>query len=342
MNDLEKILETKLYKHFADIYDKKGYVQLLPTLFTEDSLAKLRFTETDIKASKALVNSDLKEKTYTQLSNLIQTAIKKQKKAEKLNGKDCIFFNKDRVMLIKISSLREFFEVFDGKGNKGKKIYEDLKTTRIFYRGQCDINFKPEPGIFRDKNFIKKEKDIFREMIKKNPSEFYEDSSDFEKLARMQHYGAPTRLLDLTENPCVALYFACEGKSKSVGEIILYAPEDEYEKFFDSKEIKEFNLDNINNECFFVHAKFNNKRIASQAGLFLMFGNKTENNEFFASSPDKCYKKTKDGRQLVLYIPNDKKKSILNSLEIINIRKKSLYLELNDVAADIKETYKSK
>ena len=37
----------------------------------------------------------------------------------------------------------------------------------------------------------------------------------FDVLAKLQHYGFPTRLLDATSNPLVALYFACAGKNES-------------------------------------------------------------------------------------------------------------------------------
>jgi hypothetical protein len=56
------------------------------------------------------------------------------------------------------------------------------------------------------------ENQILSELLVEAPNEFGGDKSMFDKLVRAQHYSLPTRLLDVSLNPLVALYFACEEK----------------------------------------------------------------------------------------------------------------------------------
>jgi hypothetical protein len=51
---------------------------------------------------------------------------------------------------------------------------------------------------------------IIESALRQNPLEFRDCISNFEKLTKLQHYGLGTRLLDVTLNPLVALFFATE------------------------------------------------------------------------------------------------------------------------------------
>lgn len=81
------------------------------------------------------------------------------------------------------------------------------------YRGHSNDNYTLKPAILRSKKLTENEHLLLRELIAAHPLEFANDPSALELLVRMQHYSLPTRLLDATWNPLVALYFAAE-KSK--------------------------------------------------------------------------------------------------------------------------------
>lgn len=82
--------------------------------------------------------------------------------------------------------------------------------TASFYRGHADKDWKLIPSILRTPNGPWVEHRLFREMVAHEPQSFSECRSALDHLVQMQHYGLPTRLLDVTMNPLVALYFACE------------------------------------------------------------------------------------------------------------------------------------
>lgn len=99
----------------------------------------------------------------------------------------------------------------------------------FFYRGQSIIFPELKPGIFRKKiSLIENEDKMISEFIRLKPHEFKNIENDFDMLAKMQHYGLKTRLLDITRNPLIALYFACSSSLKEDGEIFIICPDKVY------------------------------------------------------------------------------------------------------------------
>ncbi|MDO6777122.1 FRG domain-containing protein [Shewanella sp. 3_MG-2023] len=110
----------------------------------------------------------------------------------------------------------------------------------IFYRGHNDKKFELTPSIYRKNEWFTNESKIIREIIGRCPNEFQHMKTSFEKLVKMQHYDLPTRLLDVTENPLVALYFAClskENEPDKDGELLLFKVPNKLIRYYDSDRV---------------------------------------------------------------------------------------------------------
>lgn len=109
---------------------------------------------------------------------------------------------------------KNFDSVIDRLTNPAKGS-DDYKTSKpvFFYRGQYNAAHSLQTGIYRGNN-QRKEDFLYHEMLVRCHDEF-KDTSHLEKLVIMQHYGCPTRMLDITSNPLVALFFACKNYGDS-------------------------------------------------------------------------------------------------------------------------------
>lgn len=237
-----------------------------------------------------------------------------------------------------------------------------IDNYQIYYRGHSNINFKEIPSIYRSdargKLWVDREDCLCDEIMRECPHDFDGHNSAFEKLVKMQHYELPTRLLDITENPLVALYFAClpNDDSKDDGEILVYfIPKEQILNHTDSigealscisflpqktlsktkinlviqnmqnhtshllNGIKRGDLDKV--VC--VRARKSNPRIIRQQGAFFLFGCKNSVKQKISDLPYKSFK---------MEVMNSKKKLILNELERYGISEKTLFPEIDKVA----------
>ena len=100
----------------------------------------------------------------------------------------------------------------------------------LFFRGVPNKDFDLLPSVFRIEGTQSpySEKDIFLDFMQYAPANniVYDFVKDCDKvLSDMQHFGMPTRLLDWTVNPLIALYFACQtSDSYNDGRVYVFDP----------------------------------------------------------------------------------------------------------------------
>jgi len=104
------------------------------------------------------------------------------------------------------NSVDEFLKILSRYENKGFE---------IFFRGQSEQFLGSlKPKIIRIEGLIENESNMITDIINMCHEEFINMDSSFEILSKAQHYSLPTRLLDLTIDPLVALYFAVQDYSE--------------------------------------------------------------------------------------------------------------------------------
>jgi FRG domain len=129
---------------------------------------------------------------------------------------------------MKIGALSTFLQQLDKLGTRGKPLR--------YFRGHSKHSFQLKPSIYRNSGWIADEANMLKELILRCPNDFTGGPTTFQCLVKMQHYGLPTRLLDITSNPLVALYFACESHEQEDedGEVLVFGYDVEAVKYFDS------------------------------------------------------------------------------------------------------------
>ena len=266
-----------------------------------------------------------------------------------------------------IGSIRTLFERLEGE-------LEDGMDYHIFYRGQSDKKYGLLPSIYREEALIQNEDKIFRDIIAQCPTDFKGSTSTFEKLVKMQHYSLPTRLLDITTNPLVALYFACDNNEVD-GMLFRFEVKTSEIKYFDSDAVSvvsniakrpiDFSIENLRDlDCedfnsqpdiaYLLHEikyekpHFQNiidsKDIERVFCVKPMFDNPRiirQSGAFFLYGIDgdksKPAKLNFDYKKYI--IGKKQKKKIRKQLEALGIDKSTLFPEVEHVAEHIKEKY---
>ena len=89
------------------------------------------------------------------------------------------------------------------------------KQNMLFFRGQLTKYKTMNPTIARDESKLRIGNQIFEK--------YKEDGkSDFQNLAYQQHNGKPTRILDMTTDPLVALFFAVNNNEREDSSVFVF------------------------------------------------------------------------------------------------------------------------
>lgn len=122
----------------------------------------------------------------------------------------------------------------EGFVRKLRKLQGEHPHKQLFFRGHSKKEYEIKASVFRSRNLSRSEHLMIRQLIAAHPREFENDNTNFDRLVSAQHYGLPTRLLDVSSNPLVALYFSVNQNPGSDGCVVVFTPEISKQKYYDS------------------------------------------------------------------------------------------------------------
>ena len=277
-----------------------------------------------------------------------------------------IKLHKENALEKKIHSVSEFLEW----SKKCKNINSDHSENTItyncvFYRGQSNESWNWSPGIFRDNVYVE-ERELFKQAKNQLWNNLQNCNTELEKLVRLQHFGLKTRLLDLTSNSLIALFFACfdKGQMNVDGKVSVFIPIQEdgitiakiiadviglentnssggytddilidvCKKYTDNKNV----IRELAKPQFFF-APYNNKRIIAQKGAFLiapLLNNDFDNTSFYFATT--TYDFSKEFKQTIR-IDAKSKQNILDELSEIGIDESTVFPEIEHITNYLNE-----
>lgn len=192
----------------------------------------------------------------------------------------------------------------------------------------------------KQQTYFNEEPYLIQEAMRLFPSAFSACKNDIDKLTVAQHYGIPTRLLDVTGNALVALYFAVQGDMEDDGVVYVFSASiDDFRHASLLGQSGELNIECFHKEMhkrfmskicskhpFLIFPTFRTQRQAAQDGVFYFFGNEIKTGQMHEFTSNE-YKR--------IEIPKGSKRNLLRQLkDECNIHHGTLFPESLDGSKD--------
>lgn len=221
------------------------------------------------------------------------------------------------------------------------EIMGEEKTGKL-YRGQANSSWNLDASITREPKYLNNEAKMYYDILSLKPDAFKNDTTVYERLITMQHFGMPTRLLDVTRNPLVAIFFACNNMERkdSDGVIFTFKPEKEEEFLnFEDEKLKGLGVlfNNVKetkehtdflSKNWFIKGVAKNQRINNQSGDFIFVGN-----------GDNVKKDLHNLPKMSIIIDANTKEVLIEQLESLNIHGGAVYPDLTHMSNYIRNKY---
>ncbi len=235
---------------------------------------------------------------------------------------------------ITVTSLIEFINCLETRESLIMKcIYrgqrnKEWKLIPSFYRLQISINDNSKAEILP--NYETYENYILDDFHRKgiNLLEKYNIKDRLDLMVVAQHHGLPTRLLDWTDSPLIALFFAVENSSlESDCCVYEFLPNQGHTYDYVNK-----NLNN-ENEYHLVRPFQINERVKAQDGCFIL--HPLQKNLQIKSFNDLLEEQDKLKYLCKIVIPSAYKESIKKDLDKLNVNRFTIYPDLDGLSMKI-------
>lgn len=267
-----------------------------------------------------------------------------------------------------INNLADFIStITEIRKNHGASVLNSEQC--MIYRGVSNYGLLLEPGVLRMPKYSLIEEHSMLTQFSKCSANYIEkfDKKDDKVLLELaQHYGVPTRLLDFTNNPLVALFFCCiddendgsvyvlnkvlykmyinneENIGKSTNIVI-----NEILDYIQKGDITEGNgvLNVLENSCniypYIYIPYFLDRRMEAQSSIFMIWGSREDSlDQMLKGREFGVGKSLENDLYIKLRIRQSYKKIILEQLDECGINEKSLFPGLDGIGKYVKRTNK--